>query len=258
MASSPNKNILLIVEGEKYEVEIFTVMGDCFLDKNTHLVFYTYKTNIYDLYDRIKRYEEYTSTIAILKEINNGNDKSCMEWNENTFAEIFLIFDFDSQDHRYASGKLEKLIDLFNDETEFGKLYINYPMMESFKDHSKDFNLDDYIGRQINTLSFKGEEYKKRVRQNGYKKDIQTYTKRHFYKLCYLNVAKENYIINGNKGYPSLDKYKEQINQREILRCQTQIMKSNKVIYVLNTSMNFILDYYGEKIYKKIQKGALE
>jgi hypothetical protein len=51
---------------------------------------------------------------------------------------------------------------------------------------------------------------------------------------------------------------KEQINQREILRCQTQIMKSNKVIYVLNTSMNFILDYYGEKIYKKIQKGALE
>lgn len=49
------------------------------------------------------------------------------------FSEIYLIFDFDCQAPQYDDEKLQIMLDFFDNETEHGKLYINYPMIESFK-----------------------------------------------------------------------------------------------------------------------------
>lgn len=43
-------------------------------------------------------------------------------------------------------------------------------------------------------------------------------------------------------------------NQKSILDKQIIQKKSQNRIYVLNTCMKFIVDYFGEKIYKDIKK----
>lgn len=50
-------------------------------------------------------------------------------------TEIFLFFDYDFQESRLTleenNRHIGEMLEYFNDETENGKLYINYPMVES-------------------------------------------------------------------------------------------------------------------------------
>lgn len=62
------KNILLIVEGERREKEFFNQVSKTFGLKFT---IYTYKTNIYSLYSRLKNYDFNADIIGVLKELNS-------------------------------------------------------------------------------------------------------------------------------------------------------------------------------------------
>lgn len=246
-----NRNILLIVEGEITEVEVFNKISALFFDRKTKLIFYPYKSNIYSLYQKIKEYDELTSTIEILKEIApNKKMRSVLNIN---FSEIYLIFDFDPQEPAYSDVKIKELTSLFDNETEFGKLYINYPMMESFRDHNN-FDLMDYLSRSISLENLTSNNYKKFIIENGYKKNLDKLTIRHFKKLSKLNITKANYIINNNKEMPNFNDYYNISNQKSILDKQIIQKKSQNRIYVLNTCMMFIVDYFSKKIYKDIKK----
>ena len=63
------RNILLIVEGERTEVDVFNRIGSLFFDKKTKFQFYVYGTNLYSLYKKIKKDAGFTSTIGALKEM---------------------------------------------------------------------------------------------------------------------------------------------------------------------------------------------
>lgn len=93
-----------------------------------------YKTNIYDLYDRL--YGEYRNAIdeidiqEFLREIHPEPEMQSIL--DEHFTDILLIFDFDPQDNRYSADKLLRLLEIFKESTQMGRLYINYPMVESF------------------------------------------------------------------------------------------------------------------------------
>lgn len=246
-----NRNILLIVEGETTEVEVFNKIGTLFFDRKTKLIFYPYKSNIYSLYQKIKEYDELTSTIEILKEIApNKKIRSILNIN---FPEIYLIFDFDPQEPAYSDRKIKELTSLFDNETEFGKLYINYPMMESLRDHNN-FDLINYLSRYVVLENLSSDRYKDFIKKNGYKKNLDKMTIRHFKKLSKLNITKTNYILNNKKEMPDFNDYYRISNQMLILDKQISQKNSKNEIYVLNTCMMFIVDYFGEKYYKDIKK----
>ena len=239
------------MEGETTEVEVFNKIGTLFFDRKTKLIFYPYKSNIYSLYQKIKEYDELTSTIEILKEMApNKKMKSILNIH---FSEIYLIFDFDPQEPAYSDTKIEELVSLFDNETEFGKLYINYPMMESLKDH-KNFDLTDYLSRYVSLENLSSESYKDYIKKNGHKKNLDKMTIRHFKKLSKLNIAKANYILNNKKEMPDFNDYHSISNQILLLDKQTYQKNAKNRIYVLNTCMMFIVDYFGEKHYKDIKK----
>ena len=246
-----NRNILLIVEGETTEVEVFNKIGTLFFDRKTKLIFYPYKSNIYSLYQKIKEYDELTSTIEILKEIApNKKMRSILNIN---FSEIYLIFDFDPQEPAYSDRKIKELTSLFDNETEFGKLYINYPMMESLRDHNN-FDLINYLSRHVALENLSSDSYKDYIKKNGYKKNLDKMTIRHFKKLSKLNITKTNHILNNKKEMPDFNDYYRISNQMLILDKQISQKNSKNEIYVLNTCMMFIVDYFGEKYYKDIKK----
>ena len=48
------------------------------------------------------------------------------------FKNILLCFDYDCHDPFYSPEKLNAMQKLFSDPTDNGKLYLNYPMLESY------------------------------------------------------------------------------------------------------------------------------
>ena len=63
------------------------------------------------------------------------------------YSDIILIFDFDPQDDLFTSKKIEEMLEYFKESSDMGKLYINYPMVESFY-HMKtipDLNFHKYV-----------------------------------------------------------------------------------------------------------------
>ena len=52
-------------------------------------------------------------------------------------SEIFLFFDYDFLNSQLSldeiNRRVEEMLTLFDDETDNGKLYINYPMIESIR-----------------------------------------------------------------------------------------------------------------------------
>ena len=123
--------ILLIVEGEKEEPRI--------LGSNSHGLLsligsdydiVTFSNPIYELYDAYKKgdYDDIVSYLRVEKGLEI--DKNILS--KNAFSSIYLVFDFEPHYHKYKDSKIKDILNVFNNETELGKLYINYPMVESF------------------------------------------------------------------------------------------------------------------------------
>ena len=67
-------------------------------------------------------------------------------------SEIFLFFDYDFQNSQLSldeiNRRVEEMLTLFDDETDNGKLYINYPMIESIR-YTKELPDDAYASYTI-------------------------------------------------------------------------------------------------------------
>ena len=64
-------------------------------------------------------------------------DRTLDGMRNSDISEIFLFFDYDFQNSQLSldeiNRRVEKMLTLFDDETDNGKLYINYPMIESIR-----------------------------------------------------------------------------------------------------------------------------
>ncbi|ROW57287.1 hypothetical protein C3E80_21145, partial [Cronobacter malonaticus] len=75
------------------------------------------------------------------------------------FSQVFLFFDYDGHSNNASDEKIRKLLDFFDEETEKGRLYISYPMIESLKCIS-DLNNEDafynhtYLLRKASIILF--------------------------------------------------------------------------------------------------------
>lgn len=136
------RKILLLVEGEKLEVKLIEkAFQEYKLDLNYSI--YPYSTNIYDLYERMFKGNENDldalDLLGVLKERDPSNTIL-----DEEFSDILLIFDYEPQDHLFSEERIKLMLNYFNESTDNGKLYINYPMCESFK-HLKSDPDEEYI-----------------------------------------------------------------------------------------------------------------
>jgi hypothetical protein len=238
----------LIAEGEKTEKQFFKNIGKLYLNKGSVLHIFSYKTHIFTLYKKIKEAREtFTETIRTLREIAK-NDPD-IEILNNKFAYIYLVFDFERHDPNFGYDKLFDMIKLFNDETEKGKLYINYPMVESYKDHSK-FDEDDYCLRDCAVCN--GHNYKRQVNLRGYQKRLKDYKKEDFNGICRLNLIKTSRLSDGRQGLLDYEKYGLFAQQEKILSAVKEYIESKDTIPILNTSIFFLTDYFGKTFFNEI------
>lgn len=242
------KKILLIVEGAKTEVDLFSRLGDIYGDLGDKFSFFSYNTNIYQLYRNIIAYgKDFVDTQDVLKKMCKTNSEK--EMLNQKFAYIYLIFDYDAQDPSYDSDKLKELIDLFDEETERGLLFLNYPMMESYLDH-QNYNFNKYKKNEIALQKLNGKYYKALVKKRGFKKPLIKYDEIDFENLMKLNLKKAFWLVNCNDL--TYHNYLNKLTNIHILEIILEKVLTENKIPVLNTSVYFLVSYYGKKYFNKL------
>lgn len=291
---SCKEKILFIVEGKSLEPKIIDRMAQVY---NINCKISSVATNIHVLYNCLKADAGFLEVVPVLKEIiqknidslrnkTNGDNRyqrqiQAFEQDlsvlDENFTSIYLVFDSELQDRTRAEDgvvsdkciaeqncdALKEMITFFNNETEQGKLYINYPMMESFR-HCNDFFDEGYKDRIISLdLLFGRDRLIKRYKQLVGQMRLANITpakitKARFNLLIGMNVFKLNYITSGHWRIMTYDNFRRQSDQLVILSAQQMLINKRDSIAVINTLLFFLIDYLGRTFYnddiKKISR----
>jgi hypothetical protein len=238
---SKGQKILLLVEGESLEVDLLNKVFEKY-NLLMKFVIYPYNTNIYELYERMFKGNEQDLDSMDLLRILKEKDPDVKLLDED-FSDILLIFDYEPQDNRFQPDRIQLMLNYFNESTDKGKLYINYPMVESYK-HLKSIPDNEYKERKVSFDIIAQGKYRELVGSEGKKyTDIKKYTKDLFNNIIIHNIKKANYIINKKYDIEDLKNTYFSIEFIDILKAQNHLLSDKKLIYVLNTCLFFICDY---------------
>ena len=160
---------LLIVEGKHEKNELFRLVFHCFPEMKISMEdIWIYGTNIYMLYDDIvKEYgdEWDKDDIDLPFVISKKRGILPLRYKED-FTNIILVFDYERHDTNFAVDKITRMQKRFMDSTDMGKLYINYPMIESYQ-HLCSLPDEGYMEKQVPVSLQPGKRYKTLVRKDS-------------------------------------------------------------------------------------------
>lgn len=242
-------NILIVTEGPD-DKKIIRQMLCAYNIIDEHHIF-VFKTNIYCLYDVMESqsngdWEQIDLPLLLRTCTDNEKEKEMLSQH---FSEIILVFDYDPQHSTYSLKNINRMFDYFSDSSEKGKLYINYPMIESAY-HFIDFPNDkSYKNRIVSKQQLEKHEYKSIVDVDS--KPIRArldYSNRGVINNSIkMNLKKAFYIYSGE--YKEVDfKTYLLMDFKKILEKQDDFYNTNQNIFVLFTFCFYLLDYNSKLI----------
>lgn len=262
--------ILFVFEGRTQEPEIYKTLERLFFsEESDERIFVSYCSNIYNFYKTIKSYDLFDNDdsslpLLIKEEMRQHPDLNprAPDFNADDISQIFLFFDYDIQDSNAKIGiqtkeynsKVQEMLDYFYDETTHGKLYINYPMVDSYRytDELPDEKYYTYEVSLENCNRFKEilakeKPFYRNEKKLQTRKIVNEYVNndnvlRDWKFINRQNISKANYICNDLNDIP---KGKESIKQNSIFRTQLQkfVYKKN-CVSILNSFPLFLMDYF--------------
>lgn len=239
-----SSKILFIFEGPKLEKLITDNLTKFFVNENT-VITCVYCTTIYKMYSEILKDED-LDTFNLLKDIEINKEK-LKDYKRSDFAQIYMFFDYDGHATNASDKKIKKLLEFFNEETEKGKLYISYPMVEALK-HIENFDTFE----ELKVSCKENIDYKKIVRQHGLEtlKHIIKYEIDNWSELINAHLKKTNKIVYNSYTFPNAI-----IDQIIIFENQlNKYINVDKTVGVLSAFPVFLHDYYGnEQIKERIR-----
>ena len=129
-----------IVEGAAREPQIIDNISKVFFSHgNFKIITLPAGENIYMLWKQLKADDFDTDIIEVLRENSDDISKQLDGLTRDDFSEVYLLFDYDT--HQTNLGRKDdvdavaQMLESFDNETENGKLYISYPMVEALRDY---------------------------------------------------------------------------------------------------------------------------
>jgi len=283
--------IAIIVEGPKTEPPIFSSLSRLFFSKSAEtenvsleIIQFPFCGNIYNFYDVLLK-DELTEegtlslsvdTIPLLQErvrnfcrdgrrrellpgLSQETIDRLLSYKRNDFAQIFLFFDIELQDPRTDKDEvIRRLTNIFSDETDNGKLFITYPMIEALKDVTAEGTCDQNCLLPISDIV----NYKETVGSRSSFPDIRKYKEETWKLFCKIAVQRASCLLTENcppcdaltsKPLLSFQKYREQGTQETLyLRQYENHISVKSEVMILSSLPLFLLDYYQESFWKKM------
>lgn len=260
--------IAIIVEGVKDEPKLFSnLMTNVFENSDVKIIYlYPWCCNIYDLWAKLNDDDYETDLIELIRERYAAQKKS--KWvekvnasatdyetlNKKDFSEIYLFFDYDGHSNNLPKGvntkdALLKLLSTFDNETENGKLYISYPMIEAVKHFRPVFG-----PCHENPCFFKvsqGSDYKRIVNSEGHVSSLNKYTIDDWEYILKKHLINVSCLLN-YQNVLDVEEYKNAITPAVIYEKQLdRFISEYGHVMILSAFPEFLLDYYKTKIFKK-------
>jgi len=262
-----NKELTLFVfEGAKTEGKLIKKLEENFLGERPAIKC-VFHAEIYQLYEKIKEEGVYSLDIVnLLKERNSENEADLKEYTRNSFAYIYLFFDYDAHSTLADDEKIVEMLSFFDNETENGMLYISYPMVEAIR-HYKDMNSFKALTvkcKRANCPSIencpekdvcmKEPHYKTFVPTDSLPKlsNVNAYTQEIWQELIAAHLCKMNHLVNDAFELPISLQSQTVIFNKQL---QKHIHQKCPKVAVLSAIPLFVLDYFGcEKLRKKLER----
>ena len=233
---------LFVFEGEGREKLYFESLERSFFSGEQSRILVTFQNDIYELYKQLKADDD-LNPYELIKELNPlaKNRESLGKLRRDQISQIYLFFDMEPHDDHYDSQKLLDMLAHFDNETEHGKLFISYPMIEALRD------IDDsteYLTRTVSLEDCRGKIYKglSAQRGNSIYQDARKIDKAVWQTLIMANLQKANYLISGTISQAPV------IDQHAIAQSQLDQHLPNGEVAILSAFPIFLGDYFGRKI----------
>ena len=162
-----------------------------------------------------------TDVIEVLRESNDEIKKQLIGLSRDDFSEVYLFFDYDA--HQTNLGKtvkedvIHQMLESFDNETENGKLYISYPMVEALRDYEP--------GKCGNGVD------------------------------CFVEIENLGNYKNAsaarahNPHFKEYEQYSSNVTPGNIYAAELKEAERHRV-FVLSAFPEFLLDYFGLKLWK--------
>lgn len=255
---------LFIFEGSKSEGKLVEKLERNFLG-DRHAIKCVFDAEIYQLYRAIKDEGGFSiDIISLLKDRTAENAEILKDFTRDSFAYIYLFFDYDGHSTLADDNKIREMLSFFNNETEEGKLYISYPMVEAIR-HFKDLesfrsltvkckrkNCPYIDGCSDKDSCLKEPHYKNvsTAESNQQYSNYNSYTKPVWQELITAHLCKANYLVNDNFALPAALLSQESIFSKQL---EKHISHKCPEVAVLSAFPLYVLDYFGcDKIIGKL------
>ena len=246
------KRILVIVEGEADEVRFLnSIFKNCY--KKADYKIYTYKTNIHvlaqELFNNYNDFDDDETDIRLIL-ASLESDKKRRDILLDKYTDIYMIFDFEPHHDHPHFDTVRRMIKYFDDSTNQGKLYINYPMMQSYK-HLLKLPDATFKDRKVDMSQIKN--YKRIVGEESCYTDLGRYSYTTFYSLAVHHLKKMNMLLNSLYELPSIDDYLG-FGGDNIYDSQIEMLNHTGFVYVLNTCIFALVDFAPSKFFKFVNQ----
>lgn len=250
---STKERILFILEGSSSERTIVSSLQKCMFSEGTFIEC-VFDAEIYQLYQKLKEDDFATDIVELLRTRTKENEEVLRPYTRDSFAYTYLFFDYDAHSTLADDKKLKELLEFFYNETEHGKLFVSYPMIEALR-HFRDIESFRTL-----TVKCKGqncpnalcEERGECLARPHYKTIVPQENKPRLNNLHYDNeVWKELTMAHLNKMnelvYESFSFPTNVPSQKDVFDKQMEkyILMDCPHVSVLSAFPPFTLDYYG-------------
>lgn len=236
--------ILFVFEGERTEIQIFESLERHFL-KDSNIRVISFKTHIYELYKRIKEDDlgEFLEIVEVIKELP-GSEDTLEGLSAQDISQVYLFFDYDGHAPEARDERLLELLTHFSEETENGKLFISYPMVEALRHITLTKGAFQSCCANIIDQGQNTSHYKRTAADEGDHcfQRFASLTSENWVYLVGENCKKANYILGNEFALPDTSVP----SQNEIfLKELKEYIEPKGQVAVLSAFPLFLAEYYG-------------
>lgn len=275
--SENKKHIAFIYEGVSTEDKLLANMQEVWLSEFSEVDIFRLPAdgNIYMLWKKLVEDEFETNVIDLLKEMS-VEAKTRIEakgLKASQFSEVYLFFDYDGHAAKFSDETieqanvlckslgmkeienkrdlLERMLIVFDNETEQGKLYISYPMVESIKE----IDMEQMEYKRLYVLLEDSSKYKHSF---GMKTDYGNYSRitKHMWEIACVASVKQASLIVRDSEQCTYEQFVSEVSQIDIYHAEKEkyINNSNGAfVAVLNSIPLFLVEYFDNKFWKYSQ-----
>ena len=246
-------NTLFVFEGRETEDNIVSKLEKNLMGE-TLAIKCVYGSDIYQLYRKLKEEDFAIDIVSFLKSRSAYNRKMLEGYDNDSFAYVYFFFDYDAHATLASDEQIAEMLEFFNNETENGKLFISYPMVEAIK-HFKDKASFQHLAVKCkrancphiadcphDRICMVEPHYKTLVPTDNDKEYAKLDSPEKWKKLVDAHLCKANDIVNGEYSRP-----KALILQADIFAHQVErfVSQDCPLVAVLSAFPLFAQDYFG-------------